>query len=440
MSWSGNVQIHQVPGTGYPGTPKIDAYVSFGDVWRDGNTVYCDVSASLNAMGKYSYFGYYIKVFAQIDNGSLVQLFYKPNSPSRWNSGVYSGSGRVSASNTSSNATLSIWFESNCGSECWGAHSSYKMFSTNVSAPAMDPPNLSLYNAGYNANYLSWNAYTDVACDEWKYSLDGGPEYYYSSNEWSSPGTLGVSSDIHRVYVTAHRKNGKWGTSNTVWWDCRIPNIVNPGISVTGVNSGVLYFYTDYSVNYYINNVYLGTGSGNLSANVSLQNNTNTGYELKITRTENTDIINTYMVYADTTYANIILQTTVVGTTIQYSAYSNTNCRDWYMELSWTDTGGVLHKDIIRPQTAVSTFWNGTLLDKDIDTVYTLQVFATKSSNNVFSSSNTISAQPEACLHLFDNENNPKIAVPYIYIEGRGWTKASPHIWKNTDNKWHVCI
>ena len=141
MAWSGTVQIHGVPGTGYPDNPAIYATVSIGDVVRDGDRISCSVSASLDGLGGYDSFGYNIDLGAQLDNGDIQVLLSKPNYPNQWNSGEYTGAQTVSSVNTGTICTVKIVFRSICGSVVGGCASSPHfdvVWSTALDAPAAD--------------------------------------------------------------------------------------------------------------------------------------------------------------------------------------------------------------------------------------------------------------------------------------------------------------
>lgn len=138
MSWNGTAQIHGVPGTGYPDVPDIYATVSIGDVTRSGNVISCSVSAIIQGLSGANYFGYNIDLAAQLDGGTSQLLFSKPNSPSQWASGAYSGTVVVSSTNTSTSCTVKLLFRSICGQTQGGCPSSPyydEVWSMNLSAP-----------------------------------------------------------------------------------------------------------------------------------------------------------------------------------------------------------------------------------------------------------------------------------------------------------------
>ena len=98
----------------YTERPPISMSLSVSNLTRSGNTISCSVSASVNGLGGESYFGYGFQVYAQLDNGTQHLLFSKPNSPSQWSSGDYSGSATCSSTNTTTSATFKILFRANC--------------------------------------------------------------------------------------------------------------------------------------------------------------------------------------------------------------------------------------------------------------------------------------------------------------------------------------
>ena len=107
-----DVQIHPVPSNPTE-KPKITVNVTTSNISRSGDNVSVKVSVSMNYLGGSSYFGYYIRLYAQLNNSSQVELFYKPNLPNKWDSGDYSGETTLTTSTTSSNATLKLFFKSN---------------------------------------------------------------------------------------------------------------------------------------------------------------------------------------------------------------------------------------------------------------------------------------------------------------------------------------
>ena len=112
-------QIHGPGLSAYTEEPEI--YITTGDfsVQRPdtGNTITLSVSASLNALGGASYFGYAIHLYASLDStnsGDATEIFTKPNSPSQWNADVYKGSVNLSSVNETTSCKLYIWLKSNC--------------------------------------------------------------------------------------------------------------------------------------------------------------------------------------------------------------------------------------------------------------------------------------------------------------------------------------
>lgn len=122
-----NLQVHGIPGTGYPDVPAIYINFACGDVTRSGNTISVTITAaSMNAVTGSDYFGYNIEVSAQLDEGVRQTLFTKPNSPSQWGSGVYgiSNSVTLTSTNTGTSCQLKIYFASICGQTDGGCPSS----------------------------------------------------------------------------------------------------------------------------------------------------------------------------------------------------------------------------------------------------------------------------------------------------------------------------
>lgn len=135
MAYSNSsLKVHGPGCLNYTEQPSFTISIDVSDVSRSGNTIWCDVSASLNGLGGYNYFGYSIAVYAQLDGGGLEQIISKGNSPRRWSSGYGSlGTKTVSSDNTTTSCTLNIWLQSNCG--CHGINEEKIVQSISMSAP-----------------------------------------------------------------------------------------------------------------------------------------------------------------------------------------------------------------------------------------------------------------------------------------------------------------
>lgn len=138
---NGSLQVHGTGISGYSGQPNIYINISVSDVTRSGNTISASVNASLNGVGGNEYFGYNADISVQLDDGVTKSLISKPNSPSQWNSGVYSGSTSVSSVNSSTSCTLKIYFASICGQldgdpGCSESPHSHVVQTISMSAPA----------------------------------------------------------------------------------------------------------------------------------------------------------------------------------------------------------------------------------------------------------------------------------------------------------------
>lgn len=135
MSINSTVTIHS-GSIAYTERPPISIDLSVTDVIRSGNLISCTITnASVNALGGASHFGYPFTVYAQLDNGEIVELWSKGSSPSQWNSGAYNLSEHkvVSSINTGTSATFKILL--NAGCTCTGHGSSQIVWQSNVSAP-----------------------------------------------------------------------------------------------------------------------------------------------------------------------------------------------------------------------------------------------------------------------------------------------------------------
>lgn len=433
-SWNGVVTVHGAPNTYYPQSPIITSNVTFGDIYRNGSTLTCNVSASLNAMtGKYSYFGYTLGVAASIDDGPLVEIYHKPTKPNKWSSGRYSGNVTVSTTNYGDTVTLKIWTKSTCG--CPAKNTWEVVWSVVVGAPAYAPPNVWLSNTGCTASSLYWEAGSDVSCDIWMYNLDGtGDTTYWSQATTNGTWSLSnLSPTIHTVYLWAKRVNGPWGQSPTVTWDCRRPAINNAKITVTDNTSGILSLATDINSSVWFEGVYVGnTQNYRGTFNVNLSENTNRSYNITLQRLDNTRIDNSTTINCDTTYPIIKLTSVVEGLDIVYTAESDVPCRNWYLLLN----DGTRIVNTTTTATTKCTFRVTGVPNVPISGT----AYATKDSNNVTYHSNTVTNTPTGCARVFTEPTSvPTPAAVFVYDEKQQkWLSAVPYVYDN--GQWKMCV
>lgn len=431
------IRIHGQPGTGYPEDPVITADVSYTDVSRSGTTLSCDVSAVIGGMpnpsAKYGYFGYQITTYAQLGDGALVPIFVKSAANRRWSAGAAYGTVRVSCNSDDTSVILRIYTEAiRCG--CTGQNTKQVMWSTALSAPPSAPPSITLTNAGYDATYISWTASANETCTEWQYSLDSQAWVAYAGSTTATSGALNVSSAIHNVTIRGKGIGGLWGYSNNLVWDCRIPNIENAVIKVTGDTQGTLSFRTDYNVKYYFNNVYLGQDSGNINVPVTLSSNISKGYSLRLERVENTAIQNSTTVVGDTTAAKVSLEMSVIGTDVTFTAASDVSCENWQLVQEWTDSSGS-HVEIVKTSADVKTTWKDIVKDLTVNVSYTYYVKVVKTSNSTSAESNRVTVVPKGCVKIFHPEGTPITAGVYVFNNG-SWRVAQPYVW--SEGAWHI--
>lgn len=433
MSYSGNIKVHGPGVPEYYEQPNIYVSAYFGDVTRNGDYIYCNVSLSLNAMTRLSYFGYQVHVYAQLDGDQIVELVNKPNSPRIWNSDVYKGSTTLTSWNKSSTCKITLYFMSNC--PCHGKNRQVAVWSSDFWCPSADAPLLNLYNTGYSYNYLNWQVDSNQKCKEWSYRLDGGDWHSYDwNNSNSSKGTLWVDSSWHRVVVAGLNEYNIWGYSQEIYWDCTIPSITNYSITPINNTTGILRFTTNYNVYYYFNNTYLGEGSGDITVNVSLDENKGRNYGLWVSRTDNTSIGAGVDIWADTTYPKLSLSSSVTGLDIYFTCTTDTYCKDWRLLYSWTDSQGTRHQETIYgPNEAYS--WSDKFTGLP-NTEYSLTIYATKTSNSATGYSNTVGAKPTGCARIFNNGAFQPAGI-YIWTNG-GWKVAIPYVWSN--GRWNMAL
>lgn len=440
------INIHGQPGTGYPLNPVITADIGYSGVWRSGSTIYCNVSAVIGALPTNRWgqkFGFQLSLYAQLDSGGVNTLFTKPNNTYNWGAGAFSGSTTLSATNTGTSCTLKIFTESiRCG--CSGQNTKQLMWSINLSAPAMSPPTVTLTSTGFTANSLSWKVTTNVSSNNWKYSLDGGGDVtYWGGNATETTGSLVVTPAVHSVVVKATRDGSSLeGTSNTVTWDCRIPEINNLSVSPQNNTTGKLSLSSNFNVAIYWENQYIGRVNANtlFTSNVPLQEGTLKEYNVKVVREDNNAITNNKNISVDMLYPQITLNANVNGIFIDFTAVMDSLCKDVKAEITW----GKSNKYVINCPLTETSVWNYTITtingqELNINTEYTIKIIATKVSNNVTNTSNIAKATPLGCVRIFDNKYNAAgvwvwtdkggnpgeykwtMTIPYIYDKDKGW-------------------
>lgn len=112
-----NLMIHGFGGThAYPENPKFYVDIT-ATITRESENVVCKISASLNAMGGSSYFGYSIHFSAGLDDREPTELFSKPNLPNRWAGGRYAGQATIRSYNKTNKCKLQLYLQSTCDCE-----------------------------------------------------------------------------------------------------------------------------------------------------------------------------------------------------------------------------------------------------------------------------------------------------------------------------------
>lgn len=142
----GAMKVHGPGLNGYVQQPPISISLNASDVSRSGDVISCTISATLNALSGYNRFGYSVNVFAQLDEGNVVQLISKPNYPDQWGGGTYgTGVQTISSNNSSTGCTLKIYMESSC--PCNGGNR-VLLYGIAMSAP----PSVITYTVTFDAN------------------------------------------------------------------------------------------------------------------------------------------------------------------------------------------------------------------------------------------------------------------------------------------------
>ena len=308
--------------------------------------------------------------------------------------------------------------------------------SSQISAIAAIPPKPTVSITSYTATRINWKVTTDVSCSNYEVYIDGSKVSSGTMNGTSASNSVTVSSAKHNLYVKTKRAGtSTWGTSNTVSCDCTVPSIYNASITPTSVNSGILKFTSNYKVDYYLTGTFLGTVNSNTnpSKSVSLTNSTLADYNLtvkrKVKRNDNTNITNsTTIKNVDTRPAKLTLTYKIVGTSCVFSVTSDVSCSNWYYVLN----GTTYHFSNTSATTQTYTI-EGLTPNKQ----NTLYVYATKISNNLKSTSNTIYPIAQGCSQI-NISGQWKPAAIFIYDESKKvWNTAIPYIYQ--DGSWHMC-
>lgn len=209
-SYSGRVQIHGDGLPYYNAPPNMYADITVSDISRSGSKISATCSGSIVGLGGQSYFGFDLAVGFSIDNGSVKELFSKPNSPSTWGDGAYSGSASESVENTSTSCTIRIWTRSaNCG--CTGEYGKgvwKNVWSTTVSAPA------ATHTYTFNANGGSGGPTTATKTQGVDFTFPNSKPSWtnYIFTGWNN---TGINSGA--LYQPGQTVNGL-PDSDTTWW------------------------------------------------------------------------------------------------------------------------------------------------------------------------------------------------------------------------------
>ena len=434
MATYNNVQIHPIPSKPSE-QPKITVNVTTSNISRSGDNVSVKVAVSMNYLGGASYFGYYIRLYAQFNNSSQVELFYKPNRPNRWSAGTYKGETTLTTATTASSATLKLFLRSN--DDCLNG-SIAQVWSTSVAVPAPPAPKVTAKATSASYTQISWSATSDIDISEWSYKLDGSKWMSYTGNAKSSSKTLGVSGGQHTLQVAGKRASGQWGYSNTVNFDCRNPDLSLVGLTITSPSNGSLSFSTgSYKCNYYFNNIYKGNGSGNKTLSVDLNYNSASVYLLKVVRTDNSNLYATIKVTADTRIPSITLEGSVESNIVHIKATSAYYLKNWV--LTFTPTPGYTAPVVTKTFSNTMASLEYTTRDSDglvTGVKYLVQVNATRADNNLSGYSNIITVTPEGGTYIRTPEGY-KFGEFYIYDDGKWRNVETVYIY--TPNGWKEC-
>lgn len=195
MAYSNSsLQIHGPGCLAYTARPSYYVSINVSDVSRSGSTISCTVNASLNGLGGSSYCGYNIHLYAQLDDGSLVEIVSKGNTPSQWSDGYGSlGTQTISSTNTTTSCTLNLWLSSN-SPDHGGAQRIVQSIS--LSSPPLAKHTLTLIAGTGVASFTGGGRYDDKT--------------YATSTAIASPG-----------YALTKYVGDSWDASETqTWTEC----------------------------------------------------------------------------------------------------------------------------------------------------------------------------------------------------------------------------
>lgn len=434
MATYNNVQIHPIPSKPTE-KPKITVNVTTSNISRSGDNVSVKVSVSMNYLGGSSYFGYYIRLYAQLNNSSQVELFYKPNLPNRWNSGDYSGETTLTTSTTSSNATLKLFFQSN--DTCLN-NKTAQVWSTSIVVPDPPAPTVNATSTTCTATQIGWSATSDMDVVEWSYKFQD-KWYTYSGAARSSSKTLGVSGGQYSIQVSAKRSSGQKGYSNVLTYDCRRPSINSARLTITDVNKGSLSFSCNYSCHVYFNGNYLTYAAANTTIikDVSLTANSISSNTLLAKRDSNSSLQSSVILSADTRVPTITLEGSVDGNTVYIRATSAYYLKNW--TLKFIPTSGFTAPVITKTFSNRSMSLEYTTRESDgliTGVTYQVQVTAIRDSNNLSGSSNIILVTPQGGTYI-KTADGYKYGNFYIYDRNE-WKKVET-VYIRTPTEWKEC-
>ena len=434
MATYNNVQIHPIPSKPKE-KPKITVNVTTSDIKRDGDNVSVKVSVSMNYLGGGAYFGYYIRLYAQLNNSSRVQLFYKPNLPNTWKSGQYKGDATFTISTDASTAILKLILQSN--DTCLN-NSTAQVWSQSITVPAPPAPVVTATSTTCTATQIGWSATSNMNVAEWSYKFQD-KWYTYSGAARSSSKTLGVSEGEHSIQVGAKRASGQKGYSKVLTYDCRRPSIISPKLTVTDINKGSLSFSCNYSCKAYLNDKYLTDVTANTTTikEVELKSNSVSDNTLLVQRSSNNSLQRTVTLSADTRVPTITLEGSVDGNTVYVRATSAYYLKNW--TLKFIPETGDTAPTITKTFSNTSSSLEYTTRESDgliTGVTYQIQVTAIRDSNNLLGASNIIHLTPQGGTYI-KTADGYKYGNFYIY-DNNEWKKVET-VYIRTPTEWKEC-
>lgn len=279
---------------------------------------------------------------------------------------------------------------------------------------------------------VQFYATSNAVVDMWQYNIDSGNNTAITVDtdyKCKSTTVKNLTFTRHTVKVRGRRKyNRVWSPWVSYVFDCRLPNVTNALLVGNSINTGNLsYDSTTYkdipcqcavvsedSTKTYLRWTDHPITTQKLAKVVTVVNNSNLLYLLKVRRKDHTAFVTQRVLRCDTKKPTLSIESgpTQVGSNIQITVKSDAICKNWVATLNNTtqktsDTQGTSKTFI---------FENVSSGDNNVITIS-----ATKVSNNVLGTTTTERFTVESGAYIFDGDR---------------WTDAQVYVYSSNQNKW----